>query len=140
MASLNRLFLIGNLTRDPELRKTASGTSVTGFCLAVNRKFKGADGSQKEETVFIDVKVWGSLADLVCKFLRKGDQTMVEGRLEMDTWDDKQTGEKRSKLCAVAEGIQFIHARREEERPVTRSSMRNPEPDIDLSIGDKIPF
>ena len=108
MASLNKLFLAGNLTRDPELRYTSGGTPVAGFGLAVNRKWKDKDGNVKEEVLFIDVEAWGNQGESVAKYLRKGSPALVEGRLKLDTWEAKDTGEKRSKIRAVAERVHFL--------------------------------
>ena len=108
MSSLNKAFLIGNLTRDPEVRVTPKGTSLGQFGLAVNRKWKDESGAQKEEVTFVDIEVWGKTAELALKYLIKGDLAMVEGRLKLDQWEDKTTGQKRSRLKVVAENIQFL--------------------------------
>src|SRR4051812_27199186 len=101
MANLNRVFLIGNLTRDPELRYTANGTPVASLRLAVNNYSKGADGQRREEPIFIDVTLWQREADLASKYLSKGRPVFIEGRLKMDTWTDKTTGEPKSKMVVV---------------------------------------
>lgn len=108
MANLNKVMLIGNLTRDPELRHTPKGSAVTDLGLAVNRKVQDGSGGWKDETTFVDVTVWGSSAENAHKYLSKGRGVFVEGRLQMDTWDDKATGQKRSKLKVVADNLQFL--------------------------------
>jgi single-strand DNA-binding protein len=111
MASLNKVLLIGNLTRDAELRVTPKGTSVAQFGLAVNRKFKKEDNTDGEEVTFVDIEAWGKQAELVAKYLTKGSPAMVEGRLKFEQWEDKQSGQKRSKLKVILENVQFLSTR-----------------------------
>jgi single-strand DNA-binding protein len=108
MASLNLVQLMGNLTADPELRRIGSGTAVTELRLAVNESFTSKGGEKKEDVLYIDVTVWDKQAENCCQYLRKGSGVFVLGKLKMDTWDDKTTGEKRSKLKAQAERVQFL--------------------------------
>ncbi len=108
MAQLNKVFLMGNLTRDPELRRTANGTAVADLGLAVNRSFSGKDGEKREEVTFIDITVWDRQAETCCQYLKKGRAVHVEGSLKMDSWDDKTTGEKKYKLKVLAERVQFL--------------------------------
>jgi len=108
MANLNKVMLIGNLTRDPELRYTPKGTAVADIALAINRVWNNEQGQRQEETTFVDITLWGRQAELAQQYLTKGRGAYVEGRLQMDTWDDKQTGQKRSKLKVVAESLQFL--------------------------------
>ena len=108
MAQLNKVFLMGNLTRDPELRRLANGTAVTDLGLALNRTYMGKDGEKREEVVFIDVTVWERQAETCCQYLKKGRAVHVEGFLKMDTWEDKATGEKRSKVKVQADRVQFL--------------------------------
>lgn len=108
MANLNKVMLIGNLTRDPELRYTPKGTAVTDIGLAVNRTWSNDQGERQEETTFVDVTLWGRQAELAQQYLSKGRGAYVEGRLQLDTWDDKETGKKRSKLKVVGENLQFL--------------------------------
>jgi single-strand DNA-binding protein len=115
MANLNRVLLIGNLTRDPEVRYTPKGTAVTEIGLAVNRIYSGEDGEKKEETTFVDVTLWARQAEIAGQYLKKGRPVFIEGRLQLDTWDDKQTGQKRSKLRVVAENLQLLGGRQEGE-------------------------
>ncbi len=114
MADLNKVFLMGRLTFDPELRRTPSGTAVTELRMATSRNWAGRDGERREETLFIDVTVWDRQAENCCQYLRKGSSVHVEGSLRMETWDDKNTGEKRSKIKVHADRVQFLDARRGE--------------------------
>ena len=111
MAYLNKVFLIGNLTRDPELRVTPKGTAICQFGLAVNRQFKDESGATRDETTFVDIEAWGKQGELVAKYLPKGSPAMVEGRLKLDQWEDKQSGQKRSKMKVVLENVQFLSTR-----------------------------
>lgn len=108
MANLNKVLLIGNLTRDPEVRYTPKGTAVADIGIAINRVWSNDQGQRQEETTFVDVTLWGRQAELAQQYLTKGRGVFIEGRLQMDTWDDKQTGQKRSKLKVVAESLQFL--------------------------------
>jgi single-strand DNA-binding protein len=108
MANLNKVMLIGNLTRDPELRYTPKGTAVADIALAINRVWNNEQNQRQEETTFVDITLWGRQAELAQQYLTKGRGAYIEGRLQMDIWDDKQTGQKRSKLKVVAESLQFL--------------------------------
>lgn len=108
MASFNRVILIGNLTRDPELKYTPKGKAIAKLALAVNRVWTNEAGEKKEEVTFVDVDVFGRTAENCVQYLKKGRPIMVEGRLKLDSWDDKTTGAKRSKLGVVAESVQFL--------------------------------
>lgn len=111
MASFNRVILAGNLTRDPELRYTPKGTAVSRITLAVNRNYQTETGERKEEVTFIDVDVWGRQAETIAQYMRKGRPLLVEGRLKLDTWEDKNTHQKQSKLKVVLESFAFIDSR-----------------------------
>lgn len=111
MASLNKVMLIGNLTRDPEIRYTPKGQAVTDIGLAVNRIYSTESGEKREEVTFIDITLWGRTAEIVHQYCKKGRPLFVEGRLQLDTWDDKQTGQKRSKLKVIGDGIQLLGSR-----------------------------
>lgn len=108
MADLNKVMLIGRLTRDPQLRYLPSQSAVCDFGLAVGRKWKTPTGEQKEETAFIDCTVFGKGAEIFNQYMTKGKQVFLEGRLKFDQWDDKTTGQKRSKLAVVVEDFQFL--------------------------------
>ena len=112
MADLNKVFLMGRLTFDPELRRTTGGTAVTELRMATSRSWTGQDGERREETLFIDVTVWDRQAENCCQYLRKGSGIHVEGSLKIDTWDDKNSGEKRSKIRVTADRVQFLDSRR----------------------------
>ena len=111
MASLNKVILIGTLTRDPEIRYTPKGQAVTDIGLAVNRVYTTESGEKREEVTFIDITLWGRTAEIVHQYCKKGRPLFVEGRLQLDTWDDKQTGQKRSKLKVIGDGIQLLGSR-----------------------------
>jgi single-strand DNA-binding protein len=108
MASFNKVILMGNLTRDPELRYTPKGTAIAKIGLAVNRVWTTETGEKREEVTFVDVDVFGRTAENVGQYMRKGSPILIEGRLKLDQWDDKQTGQKRSKMGVVAETVQFL--------------------------------
>jgi single-strand DNA-binding protein len=108
MASFNKVILVGNLTRDPELRYTPKGTAIAKIGVAVNRVWTTETGEKKEEVTFVDVDVFGRTAENVGQYMRKGRPILIEGRLRLDQWDDKQSGQKRSKLGVVAETVQFL--------------------------------
>ncbi len=108
MASFNKVILMGNLTRDPELRYTPKGMAIAKFGIAVNRVWTNEAGEKKEEVTFVDVDVFGRTAENVGQYMRKGRPILVEGRLKLDQWDDKQTGQKRSRLGVVADTVQFL--------------------------------
>jgi single-strand DNA-binding protein len=108
MASYNKVILVGNLTRDPELRYTPKGTAIAKLGLAVNRVWKNEAGESKEEVTFVDIDAFGKQAETIGQYLKKGRPLLVEGRLRLDQWDDKQTGQKRSRLGVVLESFQFL--------------------------------
>ena len=108
MPSFNKVILAGNLTRDPELRYTPKGTAVAKIALAINRTWKDETGQQKEEVTFVDVDAFGRQAEVISQYLKKGRPILVEGRLKLDQWDDKQTNQKRSRLGVVLESFQFL--------------------------------
>lgn len=111
MASLNKVILIGNLTRDPEVRYTPKGSAVCDLGLAVNRRYTTESGERQEEVTFLDVVLWGKQAELAGQYLHKGRSVFIEGRLQMDTWEDKASGQKRSKIKIVSENMQFMDSK-----------------------------
>jgi single-strand DNA-binding protein len=111
MSNLNRVFLMGRLTRDVELTFTPRGIPVASLGVATSRVWKNEAGQKEEETTFIDVTVWGRTAEVVSQYLGKGSSVFVDGRLQLDTWDDKQSGQKRSRLKVVGENVQFLDRR-----------------------------
>lgn len=108
MASFNKVILIGNLTRDVEVRYLANGTAVSDVSLAVNESYKNKDGQKVENTVFVECTLWGKTAELAGQYLAKGKPVLFEGKLKLDQWDDKETGKKRSKLGVTVESMQFL--------------------------------
>jgi single-strand DNA-binding protein len=111
MASFNRVILAGNLTRDPELRYTPKGTAIARIGLAINRTWKSETGEMKEEVTFVDVDAWGRQAEVIAQYLRKGRPLLMEGRLKLDQWEDKNTHQKQSKLRVVLENFTFIDSK-----------------------------
>ncbi|NLF16824.1 MAG: single-stranded DNA-binding protein [Lentisphaerae bacterium] len=111
MNGLNRVLLIGNLTRDPVSRATTGGMSICEIGLAINRRYRTASGEDREETCFVDIDVFGKQAEQCSRYLRKGSLAFVEGRLRLDQWDDRATGQKRSRLKVMAERVQFLDSR-----------------------------
>ena len=153
MASYNKVILLGNLTRDPEVRVTPGGMSICKFGLAVNRTFNTKDGEKREETTFVDIDAFGRQAEVIAKYLGKGRAIFVEGRLRLDQWDDKGTGEKRSKLGVVLENFQFVGGRDEsgggsadsgggydQSSPPPRTTGRQSAPRNEPDVDEDVPF
>jgi len=111
MASFNKVILLGNLTRDPEVRYTPKGSAVCDLGIAVNRVYTTDSGERREEVTYVDVVLWARLAEIAGEYLKKGRPVFIEGRLQMDTWDDKQTGQKRTRLRVVGESMQLLGTR-----------------------------
>jgi single-strand DNA-binding protein len=111
MANFNKVYLMGNLTRDPEMRVTPKGTAICQFGLAISRSWKDESGQTREETAFVDIEAWGKQGEIISKYCVKGRPLFVEGRLKFDQWEDKTSGQKRSKLKVVLENFQFIGGR-----------------------------
>lgn len=108
MANVNKVMLLGNLTRDPEVRYTPKGTAVSDIGLAVNRIRSGDNGERLEEVTYVDVTLWGRHAELAGQYLSKGRSVFIEGRLQLDQWEDKQSGQKRQRLRVISENLQFL--------------------------------
>jgi single-strand DNA-binding protein len=158
MASFNKVILMGNLTRDPELRYTPKGTAIARLGLAVNRSWKTETGELKEEVTFVDVDAFGRQAETIGQYLKKGRPILVEGRLKLDQWDDKQTGQKRSRLLVVLESFKFVdsgqrseggnsggydNAPRRAQAPVPAAAQPQAEPPLDeppMPSDDDVPF
>lgn len=143
MASFNRVILVGNLTRDPEVKYTPSGMAVTEIGMAVGRVWNDRQtGQKREETTFVDVTLWGRQAEIAGEYLAKGRPVLIEGRLQLDTWEDKQTQQKRSKLRVVGEQLQLLGSKNDAPRGEAASqqseqpsqSYAAPTPD------DEVPF
>jgi single-strand DNA-binding protein len=111
MASFNKVILVGNLTRDPEIRYTPKGSAVADIALAVNRNYTLETGEKREEVTYVDVVLWARLAEIAGEYLKRGRPVLIEGRLQMDTWDDKQSGQKRTKIRVVGETMQLLGSR-----------------------------
>ncbi len=150
MASVNKVILIGNLTRDPETRHTPKGSAVTELGLAMNRKYK-VDEETKEEVTFVDVAFWGASGETIAKYLSKGNPIYIEGRLQLDTWEDKQSGQKRSKIRVIGERFQFLGGGGGESnaqpRPAQQAAAPSPQPapkadslPLDDNEDDDVPF
>ncbi len=116
MPSLNKVLLMGNLTRDPELRVTPKGTSICQFSLAINRSWKSDSGEKMEEVTYVDVEAWGKQGEVVAKYLTKGAPIYVEGRLRLESWEDKTTKQKRSRMKVVLEQFQFLASAKDAQR------------------------
>ena len=153
MASLNKALLIGNLTRDPELRYIPSGSAVASFTMAMNRVYKLQTGEKKEETSFVRVVVWGRMAEVCGEYLKKGVPVFVEGRLQSRSWDGPD-GQKRNTLEVIATNVQFLRSgasaasARDKEMPADAASSREEMPEIQLEempdpsakSGEETPF
>jgi single-strand DNA-binding protein len=111
MASFNKVLLLGNLTRDPEVRYTPKGSAVCDLGIAVNRQYTLENGEKREEVTYVDVVLWSRLAEIAGEYLKKGRPVFIEGRLQMDSWEDKQSGQKRTKLRVVGETMQLLGSR-----------------------------
>jgi len=137
MANFNKVILAGNLTRDPELRYTPKGMAIAKIGLAINRTWKNEAGQTKEEATFVDVDAFGRQAEVIGQYLKKGRPILIEGRLRLDQWDDKQTGQKRSRLGVVLESFQFLDSgnRGDSNGPRTRSASTSAGP----ASGEDVP-
>ena len=111
MPNLNKVMLMGNLTRDPEIKYTPKGTAIANFGIAINRVFTPEGGEKREEVTFIDLEAWGRTAEVIGEYFKKGKPIFIEGRLKLDSWDDKTTGKKMSKLRVVVESFEFLGSR-----------------------------
>lgn len=140
MASFNKVILIGNLTRDPEVKYLPKGTAVCNIAMAVNRRWKNDAGEEKEDVYFADCKAFGKQAETIGQWVKKGHPLMIEGRLTREEWDDKKTGEKKSATRIMVESFQFLKGRDEGTAPAPRrepAAAAAPKPDLD---GDDLPF
>jgi single-strand DNA-binding protein len=136
--SYNKTLLMGNLTRDPELRYTPKGTATAKIGLAVNRQWKSESGEKKEEVTFIDIEAWGRQAEVIAQYCKKGSQLFVEGRLKLDTWDDKQTGKKQYKLKVVLESFSFIGGKSDQKTAASSEPAQPPQPKSGFTTDGKI--
>jgi len=139
MASFNKVILIGNLTRDPQIKYTTGGTAIAELGMAIGRKwFDKTTNQQKEETTFVDVTLFGKQAEVAGQYLAKGRSVMIEGRLQLDSWEDRETGHKRSKLRVVGENLVLMGGKRDEGPGEERQSVQPSAPEP--SIGEEMPF
>lgn len=136
MSSFNKVILMGNLTRDVEIRHTPSNTAVGNFGIAVNRKYKTQSGEQREDVAFIDCEAWGRTAETIAQYMNKGSSILIEGRLKMEQWDDKNGGGKRSKIVVVVENFQFVGGGTANSGGGNKSSSSKPQ----MIDHDDIPF
>jgi len=150
MASFNKVILSCNFTRDPELRYTHKGTAIARLGIACNRKWKSETGEMKEEVTFVDVDAFGKQAETIGQYLKKGRPILIEGRLRYDTWEDKQSGQKKSKLGVVLESFQFLDSGNRGEgggessaprsRPAAGSAPAPESGDAEPPADDDVPF
>lgn len=143
MANVNKVILIGNVTRDVEVKFTPKGTAVAGITLAVNRNYKTDSGEKREEVTFVDAELWGRVAEIAGEYVKKGNPLYVEGRLKQDSWEDKDSGQKRTRLKVVAENIQLLGARQgaAKSTPAPSSEPAEAAPRaVEPEGGDDIPF
>jgi len=150
MASLNKVLLIGNLTRDPDVRMLSSGRPVCNFGLALNRNYKDSEGNKREEVTFVDVECFGPRAEAVGRFFSKGRPIFVEGRLKLDQWESKD-GEKRSAIRVVLDNFEFVDGGKQESAsvapttapPITSKPSTDNIPPItnqDVDLDEDVPF
>jgi single-strand DNA-binding protein len=141
MANFNQVLLIGNITRQPELRYTPKGIAMTEITVAVNRKWKDASTEiEKEEVTFVECTAFGRIAEVIAETHKKGDPIFVAGRLRTESWEDKQSGQKRSKLSVILDSFQFIKPYEEPVTPYVRPQVpRAPEPDVPFRVPEAIP-
>lgn len=149
MANLNKVMLIGNLTADPEVKYTPKGTAIANFTLAINRTWKTDTGEKREEVTFVGCSAFGRVAEIIGEWCKKGKPAFVEGRLTQETWDDKQTGEKKSKTKVSVESMQLLGGKSDapaqqsapERKPAPAPAKPRPPVDPDLDVEpDQIPF
>ena len=139
MSSFNKVILIGNLTRDPQIKYTPGGTAIAELGMAIGRKwFDKTTNQQKEETTFVDVTLFGKQAEVAGQYLAKGRPVMIEGRLQLDSWEDRETGHKRSKLRVVGENLVLMGGKRDEGSGEERQSVQPPAPEP--NSGEEMPF
>jgi single-strand DNA-binding protein len=145
MANFNKVILAGNLTRDPELHFTPKGTAIANLNLAINRRFGGEDGQTNEEVTFVEATAFGKTAELIAAHLKKGRPMLIEGRLNLNQWNDKATGAKRSKLSVVVETFQFMDSKQDNgngpaPRPARKASQAPAAAEGEPPAEDDVPF
>lgn len=140
MANLNRVTLIGNLTRDVEVKYTGKGTAIADISIAVNRKWKDQDNQMKEETTFVDLTAFGKTAELAQQYLSKGSSCYFEGRLNLETWEDKTTQQKRTKIKVIIENMQFLGSKKDSGNSPQSAAKSGNSPQSAADDDDSIPF
>lgn len=158
MPNLNLCQLMGNLTRDPEVKFTPKGTAIVDFGLAINRNYTTEAGEKRSEVTFVDIEFWGKQAETIGEYVKKGDPLYIHGRLKLDQWDDKTTGQKRSKLRVIGESFQFLkskgdgettsrhadeadaQASRQYKKPAPKKVDPSDAPLDDVDDSDEVPF
>lgn len=139
MRGFSKAIITGNLTRDPELRSTPNGASVCSFSVAVNRTYRDASGEQKEDVSFIDCSAWGKLGEMISQYAKKGTGVLVSGRLDQRSWEDKTTGQKRSRVEIVVEDFNFTGAARDNSGNTSSFGAANTVDNTPNDIPDDIP-
>jgi len=137
MANFNKVIIAGNLTRDVELKYTPKGTAVAKLGIAINRSWTGDDGQKREDVTFVDVDAFGKQAETLAKYIKKGRSILIEGRLKLDQWDDKQTGQKKSRLGVLLESFSFLDSKQGEAQQPRPAA--NPAPAQEPPMDD-VPF
>lgn len=148
MPNLNRVMLMGNITRDIELKFTPKGTAIASFAIAINRNYTLEGGEKREEVTFIDLEAFARTAEVIGEFFKKGKPIYVEGRLKLDTWEDKTSGQKRSRLKVIVDSFEFIGGKQDGEQQEQREPQSKPpaqrkpptDPDLDADDYSGIPF
>ena len=140
MANFNKVIIAGNLTRDVELKHTPKGTAVAKLGIAINRSWTGDDGQKREDVTFVDVDAFGKQAETLAKYIKKGRSILIEGRLKLDQWDDKQTGQKKSRLGVLLESFSFLDSKQgeaQQQRPTSAAVQQPPSQEPPM---DDVPF
>lgn len=146
MPSLNKVMIIGNVTRDPELKYTPKGTAVTDLGIAINRNYTNTAGEKVEEVTYVDIELWGRLAEIAGEYAKKGKPVYIEGRLKIESWEDKETQKKRQRLKVIGEGLQLLGSnpgrtpQEPDEAPRKRDAAAPPQRPPVEPEDDDIPF
>lgn len=140
MASFNQVTLLGNITRDPEIKYLQGGTAVCELSLATNRVYKTESGEKRDEVTFVDITFFGNAAKVIGEYVKKGSQLFIQGRLKMDSWEDAPTGKRRQKLKVIGDKFQFLGGKSRDDQSGGTRQERGQEPDIEPSADDDIPF
>ncbi len=142
MRGFSKAIIAGNITRDPEMRTTGSGSQVCSFAIAVNRSFKDSSGNQQDQVSYLDCVAWGKSAEIICQYVHKGSALLVSGRLEQRSWEDKNSGQKRSRTEIVVEDFSFIGNNGNGGYSSNRGASKSADADVDMSsdvVPDDVP-